>query len=71
MVISTSWATVYDATTYMYVAEWTSNESGLAATDINWDFIFDNPDGFLDYNVKINVRKDSETDEWVVSASSE
>ena len=68
MIIGTSWEIVDDLTTFHYVVDWQAKQAGLDAADLNWDFIFGDKDGYYDA-LWINVRKDSETDEWVVSAT--
>ena len=66
-VIGTSWDTVDEDTTFHYVVDWQAKQAGLDAADLHWDFIFGADSEYAPDSVWINVRKDSATDEWVVT----
>ena len=65
--IGTSWDTVDEDTTFHYVVDWQATQAGLDAADLHWDFIFGADSEYAPDSVWINVRKDSATDEWVVT----
>ena len=53
-------------TNFHYVVDWQAKQAGLDAADLHWDFIFGDTISSLD-TLWINVRRDSDTNEWVVT----